>query len=106
MYPRVRLWCRGIGASLVLGAWSSGFSSEWPHFLGPHANGISDETELIDKFPTNGPPLLWEKKIGAGYSAPSVQDNRLVLQHRVADEEVVECLQVANGASLWRYAYP
>jgi hypothetical protein len=45
---------------------------DWPQFLGPRANGISDETGLLDKWPANGPPLVWEKGVGTGYGAPSV----------------------------------
>src|SRR5687767_8327086 len=37
---------------------------DWPRFLGPRANNISSETGLLDKWPTNGPPLLWEKSVG------------------------------------------
>ena len=81
------------------------FASDWPHFLGPHDNGVSDETGLLDKFSTNGPPILWTKKIGTGYSAPSVIGDRLVLHHRLGDQEIVECFQVTNAASIWRYAY-
>jgi hypothetical protein len=81
-------------------------SADWPEFLGPHANGISDETGLMDKFPTNGPPMLWEKKVGTGYSAPSVIGDRLVLHHRLADEEIVECFHSTTATSMWRYAYP
>src|SRR3954469_14614519 len=78
--------------------------ADWPHLLGPQANGISDEVGLLDKFPTNGPPVLWAKEIGTGYSAPSILGQRLVLHHRLADEEIVECFQATNGLSLWRYA--
>ena len=80
--------------------------SDWPQFLGPRGNGISSETGLIDKWPSNGPPVLWEKKIGTGYGAPSVLGNRLVLHHRVDDDEVVECFAADTGKSLWRFAYP
>src|SRR2546427_2300938 len=38
-----------------------------------HANGSSSEIALLDRWPTNGPPMVWEKKIGTGYSAPSVR---------------------------------
>jgi outer membrane protein assembly factor BamB len=79
---------------------------DWPQFLGPRANGTSLETGLLDKWPTNGPPLVWEKRIGTGYSAPSVRGERLVLHHRTNNEEIVECLEAASGHSLWRYAYP
>ncbi len=79
---------------------------DWPQFLGSHANGTSDETGLLDHWPTNGPPVLWEKKIGTGYSAPSVRGNRLVLHHRIANEEIVEAFEADSGKPIWRYAYP
>jgi hypothetical protein len=53
-------------------------AEDWPQFLGPRANGISTETNLIEKWPTNGPPVVWQKEIGTGYSAPSVRDGLLV----------------------------
>jgi outer membrane protein assembly factor BamB len=84
----------------------SAFAEDWPQFLGPHANGVSDETGLLDKWPTNGPALVWEKKIGTGYGAPSIRSDLLVFHHRLDDEEIVECLEAATGKSIWRYAYP
>src|SRR5207249_9272289 len=85
---------------------ATGSDEDRPQFLGPRANGTSTETGLLDKWPTNGPPLLWEKKIGTGYSAPSVRGDSLVLHHRIGDEEIIECLQSATGKPTWRYAYP
>ena len=84
----------------------TGVGSDWPQFLGPHRNGTSDETGLLDRWPTNGLPVVWEKKIGTGYGAPSALGNRLVLHHRIGDEEIVECLETATGKPLWRYGYP
>src|SRR5712671_7464436 len=79
---------------------------DWPQCLGPHRNGTSEETGLLDQWPTNGLPVVWEKRIGTGYSAPSVRGDRLVLHHRVGDEEIVECFQAATGKPLWRHGYP
>ncbi|MBI2928636.1 MAG: PQQ-binding-like beta-propeller repeat protein [Verrucomicrobia bacterium] len=79
---------------------------DWPQLLGPRANGISVETGLLDKWGADGPPLVWSKEIGTGYSAPSVRGERLVLHHRVGGEEVVECLEAATGKPQWRHAYP
>jgi outer membrane protein assembly factor BamB len=96
-----------VGGLLCLGAGATAAGDdEWPQFLGPHANGISTETGLLDRWPTNGPPMLWEKKIGSGYGAPSVRGSRLVVHHRIADEEIVECLEAASGKSIWQYRYP
>ncbi len=80
--------------------------SDWPRFLGPNADNTSPETGLLKKWPTNGPPLVWEKKVGAGYGAPSVLGKTLVLHHRLKDEEIVEAFDAVDGRSLWRYAYP
>jgi outer membrane protein assembly factor BamB len=79
---------------------------DWPRFLGPTGNNISVETGLLTRWPSNGPPLLWEKKIGTGYSAPSVRGDLLVLHHRVGAEEVIEAFQAATGKPAWRHAYP
>lgn len=81
-------------------------ADDWPRFLGPRGDGVSEETGLLDRWPAEGPRLLWQREIGSGYSAPSVRGQRLVLHHRIGEEEIVECFRVADGASLWRYAYP
>jgi outer membrane protein assembly factor BamB len=81
-------------------------SEDWPQFLGPRANGVSAETGLLNPWPTNGPPVLWDKRIGTGYSAPSVRGDLLVLHHRIADEEIVEAFTATDGKPVWRYGYP
>jgi len=79
---------------------------DWPQFLGPHGDGTSDETGLTESWSPKGPPLVWEKNIGTGYSAPSIRSNSLVLHHRLKDEEIVECFEASTGKPVWRYAYP
>jgi outer membrane protein assembly factor BamB len=81
-------------------------AADWPQFLGPARNGTSTETGLLDTWPKSGPPLLWEKEVGAGFSGPVVAGGRLILFHRLGDEEVVECLDAATGQGRWKYAYP
>ncbi len=85
---------------------ADGAGEDWPQFLGPRGNNVSAETGLLDQWPTNGPPVTWEKNIGSGYSAPSIRGELLVLHHRVANEEVVEAFIAASGKPLWRHAYP
>jgi outer membrane protein assembly factor BamB len=81
-------------------------ADDWPQLHGPNRNGISSETGLLEKFPANGPALAWEKEIGTGYAAPSVRDGKLLLFHRLAGEEIAECLDATNGKPIWRYSYP
>lgn len=80
-------------------------AEDWPRFLGPRQTGVSDETGLLEKWPETGLPLIWEKKVGSGYSAPSTRGNLLVLHHRVGREEIVECMQADNGKPVWKHAY-
>ena len=81
-------------------------SFDWPRFLGPTADNHSAETGLLDRWSSNGPPIVWHKPVGAGYSAPSIRDGLLVLHHRVKTEEVVEAMEAATGKPLWRHGYP
>src|SRR4051812_26296871 len=109
-YPAPRLMdvrIKKAGAVLVLLLIfrAAAIADDWPRFLGPYANGTSRETGLLDKWSKEGPPRVWSKAIGTGYSAPSVIDHDLVLHHRMADEEVVQCFDALTGKQRWRYAY-
>ncbi len=79
---------------------------DWPRFLGPRGDNTSAETGLLDRWPTNGPPLLWEKQVGFGYGAPSALGQAVVLHHRLADTEIVESFDAGTGKSRWRYNTP
>ncbi len=80
-------------------------ADDWSQFLGPHRDGLSPETGLADTWPAKGPEVIWQRKVGPGFSGPVISGARLILFHRVGDQEVVECLNAANGAALWKFAY-
>ena len=93
--------------SLLYASCGAEITQDWPQFLGPLANGTSGEVGLLDHWTTNaGPKLLWEKKIGTGYSAPSVRGQFLILHHRVGREEIVEALEPETGKTRWQFSYP
>ena len=81
-------------------------AADWPQFLGPTRNGISTETNLSSPWPTEGPPVVWQKKIGEGFSGPVVAANRVILFHRQTNKEIVECFDAKNGSPIWRFDYP
>ena len=93
-------------AAATRGACASDSVGDWPQFLGPNRNNRSDETGLLDRWPTNGPVQLWEKNIGSGYSAPSVRGGVLVLHHRVGGDEIVEAMDAATGKTKWQHKSP
>ena len=80
-------------------------ADDWPQFLGQKANGTSAEKNLIEAFPEGGPPLVWEKDVGTGYGAPSIRGGKLVLHHRLKNEEIVEAFGASDGKPIWRYTY-
>lgn len=81
-------------------------AQDWPQFLGPTRNGVAAEMKLAGAWPQDGPAVLWQRKVGEGFSGPVVAGDRLILFHREGAEEVVECLDAATGKHKWRTAYP
>jgi outer membrane protein assembly factor BamB len=78
---------------------------DWPQFLGPTRNGVYTGPPLSTSWPAGGPKVAWRKQVGQGFAGPAVAGDRLILFHRVANEEVVEALDARTGAPRWRYAY-
>jgi len=79
---------------------------QWPQFLGPARNGVYSGNDLAVKWPAAGPAIVWKKDVGAGFSGPVVAQGRLILFHRVGDQEVVEALDAVTGGGIWRFEYP
>jgi outer membrane protein assembly factor BamB len=80
-------------------------ASDWPQFLGPTRNGVYEGADLAESWPSNGPPVVWEKPLGHGFSGPVVADHKLVLFHRLADQETVACLNPQTGSPEWSFGY-
>lgn len=81
-------------------------AADWPQFLGPARDGSSAEKGLFETWTKKGPPLRWSVAVGEGYAGPVIAGSRVVLFHRVGDEEVIECFDSDKGKSNWRFAYP
>ena len=81
--------------------------ADWPQFLGPRRNAVSTETGLLQTWDAKGPPVLWQKNVGEGFERlPVIAGDRLILFHRIDNDEVVECLDAANGKRLWKHTNP
>src|SRR5436309_2324563 len=80
--------------------------ADWPQWLGPNRDGVSGETGLVKTWSDKGPPVMWEQKVGEGYSGPVVAGQRLILFQRVGDKEVLDCLDALSGKPQWRFDYP
>ena len=80
-------------------------AADWPQLHGPARDGHSAETKLDWNWPKGGPKVLWKMDVGSGWASPVVAGDSLILFHRVADDEVVACLEAATGKEKWKLAY-
>ena len=68
-------------------------ADDWPQFLGPKRNGTSLETNAIVPWSGDGPKVLWQREVGAGFAGPAIKRERLLLFHRIGNEEREDLLQ-------------
>lgn len=97
------------GFAIVIGSGSPAFAEEtvWTGWLGPQRNG------WVASFrpPTEWPEELeevWQVEVGTGYGTPLVSGGRVYQHARQGDDEVLWCLDLATGETIWheRYAAP
>ena len=83
-----------------------GLAADWPQWLGAGRDGVYSGEDLADSWPKSGPPVLWRKKVGHGFSNPVVSQGRLILFHRRGNKEVVEALDAKTAEPVWSFDYP
>lgn len=78
-------------------------AADWPQWRGPHRDGVSADTGLLQEWPKDGPKLRWKRTdIGYGYSTPSVAGGRVYVQTTKDKEEFALCLDEKTGAEVWK----
>lgn len=98
-----------LAQTVVLGlllATTTSRAADWPQLLGPTRNAAYAGTDLADAWPKEGPPLAWQKKLGTGWAGPVIAGGKLIIFHRVGDDERVECLDAKSGRELWQQSFP
>ncbi len=79
-------------------------AGDWPQILGPNRDG-QVVGEAIPVW-TKPPVIRWRVPCGAGYAGASVASGKVLLWHRIGDEEVLDCLAVDDGRRLWQASFP
>ena len=77
----------------------------WTQWGGPHRDFTLDATGLASSWPEEGPPRLWEREFGEGYSSLLLEEGRLYTMARHGDDEVVLSLDAETGRTLWKRSY-
>src|SRR5258706_10391191 len=72
-------------------------ASDWPQFLGPTRNGVYAGNDLAASWPKDGPPVIWQKKVGQGFSGPAVAAGKLILFPLLDNKKKVEYVDAQKG---------
>jgi outer membrane protein assembly factor BamB len=76
--------------------------ADWPQWRGPERTGISHETDLLETWPKDGPPLVWKVSgLGGGYTTPSIAGGRIYGMGYRGEDEVVWARDLATGKEVW-----
>jgi|GEM_PF-367190 hypothetical protein len=77
--------------------------TNWPQLRGPTFDSISTDTGLADSWPPDGPPVLWTREIGQGYSGFVAVGKRVFTQSQSLYQQSVICLDSQSGQTVWTY---
>ncbi len=76
---------------------------DWPQWRGPDRDGVSKETRWSAEGTT-----LWSRRVGLGYSCPSVAAGRVYVQGHDAESgtDTLYCFDERTGGELWTHSRP
>ncbi len=114
--------CRAALAAALLSL-PAARADDWPQWMGPHRDDVWRETGILDRFPKEGPKVLWRYKVHGGYSGPSVAGGLVYLmdyetsanvrnlsqpfrpKEKIEGTERVLCLDAKKGTKVWEHSY-
>lgn len=100
---------RTLSVLAVAAAASSAWADEWPTFRGPGRTAVSQEKNLLQKWPTDGPPLVWKTMgAGRGYSSLAIAGGKIytygdTLSTAPDTDEYLQCYDQKTGKPVWTH---
>ncbi len=78
----------------------------WPQWGGPNRDFvIEDGPSLAPSWPEDGPPILWQRALGGGYSQILADGDVLYVNFRRGDDDVAAALDAASGETRWEHSH-
>jgi outer membrane protein assembly factor BamB len=87
---------------------SAARAADWPTFRGPDRTGVAPDTNLLEAWPTEGPPLVWQTAgAGRGYASLAIMGDRIYtlgdgLSTASDADEYLTCFDRATGKPIWK----
>ncbi len=79
-------------------------ADSWPQWGGPSRDFSVKSDKLADTWPEDGPPKLWSRPLGDGYSS-IVSDGDLIFTmyrpDRTSEQEVIIAMKATTGKTVW-----
>ena len=98
--------CGVVGLAVIaVGTATKLQAADWPRFLGVGHDCKAALEDVAGFWPEAGFVREWEFPKGKGWSCPAVVGDRVVVFHRVGSQEVLDCLDLKSGKSLWKTGY-
>ncbi len=111
-----------VMAVAVFVSWQAHVQAQsWSQWQGDQRDGIWRETGIMTSFPEDGPKLVWQAEVAAGYSGPAVADGRVFLmdyeissgddtpnagaKNELEGQERITCFDMKSGEQLWQHTY-
>lgn len=93
--------CAALSASVLAG--------DWPQWAGPNRDFSVQGAELADRWPEQGPPRLWSRELGVGYSGIVSAGDLLYTMYRKSrtdPDEYTVALNATTGKTVWEFKNP
>jgi outer membrane protein assembly factor BamB len=77
-------------------------AADWPQFRGPLRTDVSDDKNLLEQWPAEGPPVVWKAEgLGVGFSSIAVAGERIYSMGDKGTSSFLIALDRAAGKRLW-----
>ena len=104
---RMFLVVEAIVVACLFGA-ATAPAADWPTFRGPGRTAVAPDTDLLESWPEEGPPLVWQTSgAGRGYASLAIAGDRIFtlgdgLSTASDADEYLSCFDRATGKPLWK----
>jgi outer membrane protein assembly factor BamB len=83
----------------------AGRAGDWAQWRGPDGSGRTDDGMFDGGALEGGARVLWRAAVGRGYSACSIEGDRVYTMGNESDTDTVYCLDAATGDVVWKHTY-